>query len=104
MFELKWGDPPKSKVLKTIAANAVANLDPFPSGAFYLLSTEPTTPPDQIVQWTRRAKIRSENRLHVVKVEDLETPNVSHLLSRVCFALAGDEKRCSIIDAYSVGE
>lgn len=25
MFELKWGDPPKSKVLKRIAANAVAN-------------------------------------------------------------------------------
>jgi hypothetical protein len=25
MFELKWGDPPKAKVLKTIAAKAVAN-------------------------------------------------------------------------------
>jgi hypothetical protein len=24
-FELKWGDPPKSKVLKTIAERAVAN-------------------------------------------------------------------------------
>jgi hypothetical protein len=74
------------------------------SDAFYLLFTEPTTHPDQIVQWARRAKIRSENRLHVVKVEDLENPNVSHLLGRVCFALAGDGKRGSIIDAYAVGD
>jgi hypothetical protein len=74
------------------------------SGAFYLLFTEPTTHPDQIVQWARRARIRSENRLHVVKVEDLENPNVSHLLGRVCFALTGDEKRGSIIDAYAVGD
>ena len=74
------------------------------SGAFYLLFTEPTTHPDQIVQWARRAKIRSENRLHVVKVEGLENPNVSHLLGRVCIALTGDEKRGSIIDAYAVGD
>jgi Domain of unknown function (DUF4160) len=25
MFELKWGDPPKAKMLKTIASKAVAN-------------------------------------------------------------------------------
>jgi hypothetical protein len=83
---------------------ADANIEALLSGAFYLLFTEPTTHPDQIVQWTRRAKIRSENRLHVVKVEDLETPNVSHLLSRICFALAGNGKRGSIIDAYPVGD
>jgi Helix-turn-helix domain/Protein of unknown function (DUF2442) len=74
------------------------------SGAFYLLFTEPATHPNQIVQWARRAKIRSENRLHVVKVADLENPNVSHLLGRVCVALAGDEERGSIIDAYTLGD
>jgi hypothetical protein len=83
---------------------ADAKIQDLLSGAFYLLFTEPTTHPDQIMQWARRAKIRSENRLHVVKVEDLENPNVSHLLGRVCFALAGDEKRGSIIDAYAVGD
>jgi hypothetical protein len=74
------------------------------SEAFYLLFTEPTTHPDQILQWARRAKIRSESRIHVVRVAGLENPDVSHLLGRVCFALAGDEKRGSIIDAYAVGD
>src|SRR5947209_497741 len=38
------------------------------SGAFHVLFTEPTTHPDQVAQWMRRKKIRSESRLHVVKV------------------------------------
>jgi hypothetical protein len=74
------------------------------SGAFYVLFTEPTTHPEQIVHWTLRAKVRSENRLHVVRVEDLQTPSVSNLLGRVCFAMAGDQKRGSIIDAYPIGD
>jgi hypothetical protein len=72
------------------------------SEAFHLLFTEPATHPDQIMQWTRRAKIRSENRIYVVKVDDLENPSVSQLLGRV--VLAGDEKRGSIIDAYALGD
>jgi hypothetical protein len=74
------------------------------ANAFYLLFTEPTTHPDQIVQWVRRARIRSESRLHVVRVEDLENPIVSHLFSRVCSALAEGGTRGSIIDAYAVGD
>ena len=52
----------------------------------------------------RTSKIRSENRLHVVKVESLESPQVSQLLGRVCSALAQDESRGSIIDAYLAGD
>ena len=70
------------------------------SEAFFLLFTEPTTHPEQIMQWTRRARVRAENRLHVVKVHSLETPDVSQLLGRVCFALSEDNKRGGIIDAY----
>jgi hypothetical protein len=74
------------------------------SGAFHLLFTEPTTHPDQVAQWMRRTKIRSESRLHVVKVDDLEAPQVSHLLGRVCFALGPDGTRGHIIDAYLAGD
>jgi hypothetical protein len=74
------------------------------SGAFHLLFTEPTTHPDQVAQWMRTTKIRSENRLHVVKVEDLEAPQVSQLLGRVCSALGRDGSRGSIIDAYLAGD
>jgi hypothetical protein len=74
------------------------------SGAFHLLFTEPTTHPDQVAQWMRTTKIRSESRLHVVKVEDLEAPQVSELLGRVCFALGRDGTRGSIIDAYLAGD
>ena len=73
------------------------------SEAFHLLFTEPTTHPDQVAQWMRTTKIRSENRLHVVKVDDLEAPQVSQLLGRVCFALGRDGSRGSIIDAYLAG-
>jgi hypothetical protein len=74
------------------------------SGAFHLLFTGPATHPDQVAQWMRSTNIRSENRLHVVKVEDMEAPQVSQLLGRVCFALGRDENRGSIIDAYLVGD
>ena len=74
------------------------------AGAFHLLFTEPTTHPDQIAHWSRRSNIRSENRLHVARVGGLETPEVSQLLSRVCFALSEDAKRGGIIDAYVVGD
>ena len=74
------------------------------SQAFHLLFTGPATHPDQVAQWMRSTNIRSENRLHVVKVEDMEAPWVSQLLGRVCFALAQDESRGSIIDAYLVGD
>src|SRR5947209_1466157 len=79
-------------------------LEPVIAGAFHLLFTEPATHPDQVAQWMRKTKIRSENRLHVVKVDDLEAPQVSQLLGRICFALGRDGSRGSIIDAYIVGD
>jgi Helix-turn-helix domain len=77
---------------------------PVVSGAFHLLFTGPNTHPDQVAQWMRSTNIRSENRLHVVKVEDMEAPQVSQLLGRVCFALDRDDRRDSIIDAYLLGD
>lgn len=77
---------------------------PVVSGAFHLLFTEPTTHPNQVAQWMRTTKIRSENRLHVIKVEDLEAPQVSQLLGRVCSALGRDGSHGSIIDAYLAGD
>ena len=77
---------------------------PSVAGAFHLLFTGPDTHPDQVAHWMRAAHIRSENRLHVVRVDDMEAPQVSHLLGRVCFALAGDGSRGSIIDGYLVGD
>jgi Protein of unknown function (DUF2442) len=78
--------------------------EPVISGAFHLLFTGPETHPDQVAQWMRSTNIRSENRLHVLKLEDLEAPRVSQLLGRVCAALAETDNRRSIIDAYLVGE
>ncbi len=79
-------------------------MEPLVSGAFHLLFTDSGTHPDQIAQWMRTTKIRSENRLHVVRVNDLEAPQVSQLLGRVCLALGRDDTRGSIIDAYLAGE
>ncbi len=79
-------------------------VEPVVSEAFHLLFTEPATHPDQVAQWMRTTKIRSENRLHVVRVDDLEAPQVSQLLGRVCFALGRDGSRGSIIDAYLAGD
>jgi hypothetical protein len=79
-------------------------VEPVLSGAFHLLFTEPTTHPDQVAQWMRMTKIRSEHRLYVVKVDDLEAPQVSQLLGRVCFALGPDCARGNIIDAYLAGD
>ncbi len=79
-------------------------VEPVASGAFHLLFTDPGTHPDQVAQWMRATNIRSENRLHVVKVRDMEAPEVAQLLGRVCFALGrgGDANRGGIIDAYIV--
>jgi hypothetical protein len=77
---------------------------PVVSGAFHLLFTEPATHPDQVAQWMRSTRIRSENRLHIVRVNDLESPQVSQLLGRVCFALGRDGTRGNIIDAYLAGD
>jgi len=74
------------------------------SGGFHLLFTEPATHPNQVAQWMRATNIRSENRLHVIKVDDLEAPQVSQLLGRVCSALGPDVSRGSIIDAYLAGD
>jgi Helix-turn-helix domain len=71
--------------------------------AFHLLFTEPTTHPGQVARWMRTTNIRSEKRLHVVKVDDLEAPEVSQLLGRVCLALGRDGSGDSIIDAYLAG-
>jgi len=78
-------------------------VEPTVSGAFHLLFTEPATHPDQVAQWMRATKIRSESRLHVVRVETLEAPQVSELLGRVCSAFGPDGSRGSIIDAYLAG-
>jgi len=80
-----------------------SRIEPAVSGAFHLLFTEPATHPDQVAQWMRTTNIRSENRLHVIKVDDLEAPQVSQLLGRVCSALGPDGSRGSIIDAYLAG-
>jgi hypothetical protein len=40
----------------------------------------------------------------VINVEDLEAPQVSQLLGRVCFALGQGDSRGSIIDAYLLGD
>ena len=74
------------------------------SEAFHFLFTEPATHPDQVAQWMRTTKIRSENRLHVVRVDNLEAPQVSQLLGRICFALGRDGTRGNIIDAYLAGD
>ena len=81
-----------------------SRVGPVVSGAFHLLFTGPATHPDQVAQWMRSTNIRSEDRLHVVKVEDMEEPRVSQLLGRVCSALVRDGSRGSIIDAYLVGD
>src|SRR5260370_28060343 len=81
-----------------------SEMEPVVSGAFHMLFTEPAPHPDQVAQWLRTTTIRSENRRHVVKVEDLEAPQVSDLLGRVCYALGRDGTRGSIIDAYPAGE
>ncbi len=73
------------------------------SEAFHLLFTEPATHPGQVAQWMRTTNIRSENRLHVVKVDHLEAPQVSQLLGRVCFALGPDGSCAGIIEAYLAG-
>jgi hypothetical protein len=72
-----------------------ARAETLVSGAFHLLFTGPTTHPDQVAQWMRSTNIRSEHRLHVVKVEDMAGPQMSQLLGRVCFALGRDESRGS---------
>ncbi len=77
-----------------------ARLEPMISEAFHLLFTEPATHPDQVAQWMRGTKIRAESRLHIVRVEDLEAPQVSELLGRVCSAFGPEGNRGSIIDAY----
>jgi hypothetical protein len=74
------------------------------AGAFHLLFTEPATHPDQVAQWMRATRIRSESRLHVVRVENLEAPQVSELLGRVFSAFGPDSSRGSIVDAYLAGD
>jgi hypothetical protein len=81
-----------------------ARIEPVVAEAFHLLFTEPATHPDQIAQWIRRTKIRSENRLHIVRVENLEAPQVSELLGRVCIAFGPESDRGSIVDAYLGGD
>jgi hypothetical protein len=81
-----------------------ARSQPLVSSAFHLLFTGPSTHPDQVARWMRSTNIRSEHRLHVVRAEDLEAPQIAQLLGRVCFALGRDASRGGIIDAYLVGD
>jgi hypothetical protein len=78
--------------------------EPVVAGAFHLLFTGPATHPDQVARWMRSTNIRSENRLHVINVKDLEAPRVAELLGRVCFALGQEGSRGIIIDAYLLGD
>jgi hypothetical protein len=78
-------------------------LGPMFSEAFHLLFTGPNTHPDQVAQWMRATQIRAENRLHIVRIDNLEAPQMSELLGRVCSAFGPDGDRGSIIDAYLVG-
>lgn len=81
-----------------------SRMRPMVSVAFHLLFTEPDTHPDQIAQWMRRTNIRAENRLHIVRVEDLEAPQVSELLWRVCSASWPESSRGNLVDAYLGGD
>ena len=74
------------------------------AGAFHLLFTGPATHPDRIAQWMRTTNIRSEDRLHVVKVDASDTAQVAQLLGRVCSALETNGHRGGIIDAYIAGD
>jgi hypothetical protein len=77
-----------------------ARVKPLVREAFHLLFTEPATHPDQIAQWIRGTNIRSENRLQIVRVADLESPQVAKLLGRICSAFGSEGSRGSIVDAY----
>jgi len=72
--------------------------------AFHVLFTEPATHPDKIAQWIRTSRIRSEHRLHVLRMESLSAPRMSELLGRVCAAFEPDDGRGAIIDAYLAGD
>lgn len=72
----------------------------FISGAFHLLFTEPATHPDQVARWMRKTGIRAEHRLHIARVQALDSPEVAELLGRVCTAFQPDNARGSIVDAY----
>jgi hypothetical protein len=74
------------------------------SRAFHLLFTGPATHSEQVAEWIRATKIRSTNRLQVIPVEDMEGPQLSQVLGRVCSAFERDGSRGSIIDAYIVGD
>lgn len=77
---------------------------PVIAHAFHLLFTEPSTHPDRVAQWMRRTNIRSEHRLHIVRVENLEAPQVSDLLARLCHAFRPELGEGRIVDAYLAGK
>lgn len=80
------------------------SMEKIVSQAFHFLFTEPATHPDQVAQWMRASRIHSENRLHVVRVENLEAPQIAELLGRVCSAFGPDNAGGGIIDGYLVGQ
>lgn len=76
---------------------------PLVAEAFHLLFTERDTHPDQVARWMRETNIRSENRLQVVRVDNLlEGQQLSELLVRVCCAFPPAYGRGAIVDAYLV--
>jgi len=81
-----------------------SEIEPVVSGAFHMLFTETATHPEQVAQWMRRTNIRAENRLHIVRVEDLDTLKLSELLGRVCSAFQPENTRGSIVDACLGGD
>lgn len=83
-------------------ANDVIEVENIPllPHAFCIVFYDNDTHPNQLARWVGATNIRAENRLQVVKVDDLNTVQVSNLLGRVCLALARDGTRGSIIYAY----
>ncbi|MGL4552618.1 MAG: helix-turn-helix domain-containing protein, partial [Gemmataceae bacterium] len=57
---------------------------------------------DEVEHWRKWAKVPSA-RLQVIRIDDLESPQISQLLGRVCLAF-GPEGRGGIIDAALAGD
>jgi hypothetical protein len=77
--------------------------EPLVAKAFQLVLAERDTHPEQIAQWIERTQIRAESRLHVASVPDLDAPQVSQMLGRVCIAYEPTAGRNVIVDVCLSG-
>jgi len=74
------------------------------SKARHLLFMGPSAHPDQVVQWSKAAKIRSDKRLIICNNVDTDGPRLAQLLGRVRRALEDNESKAGIVDAYVAGD